>query len=183
MKHWQAIKELEGADSSWARLADKHLDEWKAVEEIDKRFQKWHDDIHEDREVPEATDDREREAFLAWRMENSRVGDLRKAKSMYHSFRDEMAKEPGSRGRWYFFGAWHDRELKDDEATDKEQLKKKIREELKDVNEKRGKKIRIRDARWVCLDVIALYQKDKDMSAVVEEAQEILQKLSQKRPE
>jgi hypothetical protein len=184
IKHWQAIKELEGADSSWARVADNHLKEWNAVDEIDKRFQKWHDDIHEERAVPEPTDDRERAAFLAWRMENSRVGDTGKAKSMYKSFRDEMAKEPGLRGRWYLYGAWRNRELKDDENLDKEPLKKRIREELKAVKEQfEGRKIRIRDANWVYRDVIALHRKDTAMSQVVEEAENLLQKLPQERPD
>jgi hypothetical protein len=98
---------------------------------------------------------------------------------MYKSLREEMAKEPGLRGRWYLYAAWHNRELREDETTDKEGLNKRIGDRLKEVNEQREKQISNRDAKWVYLDVIALYRQDRAMREVVEEAEKQLQRLPQ----
>ncbi len=179
MKHWQAIKQREGEDSHWAVVADKHLGEWKAIDQIDQRFQERYNRIHNDNEVPELTDDHERQSFLVWRMEHSEVGDKGLAKSMYKSSREEMAKEPGLRGRWYLYAAWHNRQLDTETTENKEELKNKILTDLGTKYEQwKMEKIPKKDVKLVCLDVLALYGEDKSMSEAVKMATEKLQELS-----
>ncbi len=65
IEHWQAVKEQAGGDSSWARVADKHLAEWDALTQIDGQFQQMYKRIHDFGEEPALTDEHQRQAFLA----------------------------------------------------------------------------------------------------------------------
>jgi tRNA A-37 threonylcarbamoyl transferase component Bud32 len=177
--HWQAVKSLE--DASWTAIADKHLAEWNAVDQIDKElFPQRYERIHNSGEEPSRTDDPQREAFLAWRMKHSEVGNSGLAKTLFKSFRDQMGKEPGLRQRWYLFAAWYRHELEDEAAPDKKVLQKTILDHLDKVRKQVTKKppeIRKLDAKFVCLDVLALYQQDKEMEQVVEKAKKLLDDL------
>ncbi|HTU20220.1 MAG TPA: serine/threonine-protein kinase [Gemmataceae bacterium] len=178
IKRWQAVKELGGEDSSWVGVAEKHLAQWSLLEQIDKEFQQMYDRIRNSSEEPLLTDEREREAFLAWRMENSEVGDRGSAKMLFQSLRDDTDKDPSLRRRWYLYAAWHRHELRD-APTDKDKLKDKVKKRLEAVSELlKKKRIRKLDARLECLDVLALYGQNKDMAKdmaqVVEEAKKFL---------
>ncbi len=175
IEHWQEVRKLD--DTSWTRVADKHLAEWNAVDQIEDLFKKMYDRIRNTGEEPSLTDDTEREAFLAWRAEISEVGDRGLAKSLYRSLREKLAKEPGMRQRWYLFAAWRKRKW-GDEATNKDQLKEKVHKHLNKVGEQQGKKIRKLDAKLVCQDVLALYDQDKEMEQVVKEAKKLLSEIS-----
>jgi len=175
-KRWQAVKDRE-VDSSWARVAEKHLAEWNAVDQIAKEFPKLYERIGKsDEEEPILTDERQREAFLAWRAENSEVGDRGVAKTLYKLLREKLEKEPGMRQRWYLYAAWRKREL-EEESIDKDKLRNKIHDRLQMV-EKQLNQLRKRDARRVCLDVLALYEQDQDMAQIVKEAKDLLDKIS-----
>lgn len=181
LKHWQAVKERE-VDSSWAHLADKRLAEWNTVEQTDGQFAQVYERIHKSGTEPPRDDNRLSEAFRAWRMERSDVGDKSLAKAIYKSLRDEAAKEPGLRRLWYLYAAWHKHDLdqkKEDSADNKDPLAERIHKRLEDVREQRKKEqMRKADARFVCLDVLALYGQNKDMAQVVEEAKKLLEELS-----
>jgi eukaryotic-like serine/threonine-protein kinase len=183
IEHWQEVKKLD--DPSWTGIADKHLAEWSTVDQIDKElFPQMYERIRNSGEEPTTTDDLQREAFLAWRAERSAgenssgVGDKGLAKSMYQSLLKKMENEPGMRQRWYLIAAWRKREL-GESTLDKDRLKQKIRDRLKDVSEQRDKeKISKRDAKFVCLDVLTLYEQDKDMDQVVKDAKDLLEKTA-----
>jgi serine/threonine-protein kinase len=174
-EHWQEVRKLD--DTSWTRVAEKHLKEWNGVDEIEEQFKRLYERIRNTGEEPSPTDDTEREAFLAWRAESSEVGDRGLAKSLYRSLREKLAKEPGMRQRWYLLAAWRKRKL-EDEGTNKDQLKEKVQKRLKVVGEQQGRQIRKLDAKLVCLDVVALYDQDKDMEQVVKEAKGVLEKIN-----
>jgi tRNA A-37 threonylcarbamoyl transferase component Bud32 len=178
---WQQVKDRD-VDSSWARVADKRLALWKAVERLDAEFQQMHDRIHHSGEEPELKDERQREAFLAWRMEHSQVGDRGLAKSMYESLRDKLEKEPGLRQRWYLFAAWNKRRLEqepEDVAADKRSPKEKVHHRLNEVSDKvKKKQISTADAKWVCLDVLALYAHNEEMSQMVQQANDLLREIA-----
>lgn len=184
IERWQSVKKQEGADSPWARVAEKHVGEWNALGLIDALFLQWYERIRNSGEEPQQTDDRQREAFLAWRMENSAVGDAALASMMFKSLRDEVSKAPGSRPQWYLYAAWHkyelDREL--EKAEGEKEPKSTIRKRPPNLDSLRqklaGGKIRKADKRLLCLDVVALYDQNKEMAKVVEEAKKILQDLT-----
>jgi tRNA A-37 threonylcarbamoyl transferase component Bud32 len=181
---WRAVKERE-VDSSWAAIADKHLTELIEVEKIGKQlFPPMYERIHNTGMEPPLTDETQRAAFRAWRAEseNSKtgVGDSGFALTLYRSLWKDLEKEPGLRQRWYLFAAWRKREL-EDAAYDKGKLNEKIRDRLQAVEmewNKKDRSIRQLDAKFVCLDVLALYEQKKDMDEVVKEAKELLDKIS-----
>jgi serine/threonine-protein kinase len=181
LEHWKRLKQREG-DSSWGHVADKHLDEWNAVDQMDTRtFPQRYEGVRNSGEEPLLTDDREKEAFRAWRMKHSELGNSGLAKALFQSFRDKMEMEVGPGNRWYLFAAWYRRELDDETKTDIKELQKslmvridKVREEIR----KKEPKIRKLDAKLVCLDALALYDKDEDMAPVVEEAKKLLEEIS-----
>ncbi|MHB1423470.1 MAG: serine/threonine protein kinase [Gemmataceae bacterium] len=181
MQDWLAVKEL-GEDSSWGRLADNRLAEWQAVERIDKQFKQMHEGIHQSGEEPELKDDREREAFLAWRMRHSELGDVGLAKSKFKALQEKMEKETGLRQRWYLFAASHKREAErqlEAAVIDMEPLKIRVPKILNTVREQwKLERIPRRDAKFVCLDVLALYGQNEEMRQVVEQAKEFLGKLT-----
>lgn len=175
--HWLAVKERE-VDSSWAAIAGEHLAELTQVDKIGEQFKQKYERIHNSGEEPPLDDDPEREAFLAWRMENSQVGDPGLAKTLYKSLREKLEKERGMRQHWYLFAAWRKRE-REEAAVDKDKLKEKVLKRLKDVDGQLEKKlIRKLDAKLVCLDVRALYEQDKEMEQVVKEAKKLLDDIA-----
>ncbi len=183
IERWQAVKDREG-DSSWGYIADKQLAEWNAVEQIEEQFKKLYERISNSGEEPSLTDDSQREAFRAWRAEekNSKtgVGDSGFAKMLYKSLWEKQEKDSGLRQRWYLLATWRKREL-EDFKLDKGNLQKKIHERIQGVEKELKKSVRnIRelDAKLVCLDVLALYEQDKDMEQVVKEAKGVLGTIS-----
>lgn len=177
---WGAIEKREEG-FSWGRIAEKQLAEWKAVDLIEEQCNHLYEGIHNSGREPPLTDDTESEIFLAWRAKNSeQVGDDGLAKSLYQTLRDKLKAEPGMRKRWYLFAAMRARELKEAAPTDKERLKKKVRKCLNDVREQRNREqITKLKAKFICLDVIALYDRDEDMAPVVEEAKKLLDENSE----
>jgi serine/threonine protein kinase len=181
IKQWQAVKDLEGGGSGWSRVADKHLAAWTALDMLDKEFQRLYERIHTSGEEPSLKDDRQIQAFRAWREEHSAVGDAGMAKLFYKSLKEDLAKEPRPRTHWYLFAAVNARRLNDKEL-DKEQLKKKVGACLQMVSEQLAMKppqIRALDARFVCLDVLALYSQEEWMNTVVKEAEKLLHDIPQ----
>jgi serine/threonine-protein kinase len=180
LRHWQTVKEIEGEDSSWARVVDKHVAEWQAVEQTDMQFKKMHNGIGSSSEEAEIHDERQREAFQAWRMEISDVGDKGLAKSLFKSIQEERAKEPGLRRLWYLYAAWHARSLNDKTPKKEKELKEDVlnQMEMKYAEFKNEKKIRKADVRLVCMDILALYGQNKEMSEAVEEAEKLLQEMA-----
>jgi predicted Ser/Thr protein kinase len=178
LEHWQRLKQREGY-SSWGLVADKRLAEWNAVDQIDTQlFPQKYERIHNFNEAPPLPDGPEHEAFLAWRAEHSEVGDLGKAKRLFKSLRDQLEKKPGMRERWYLFAAWQLRKLAE-AVTDTERLKEKVNKRLKEVGELWNKQqTRKLDVKFVCLDVLALYEHDEDMTQAVEEAKKLLDEVS-----
>ncbi|MGH7171046.1 MAG: serine/threonine protein kinase, partial [Gemmataceae bacterium] len=170
-EHWQAVKEVQGADSIWARVADKHLAKWNALDQIDQEFQQRHDDIGRTGKEPSLTDENQRLAFLAWRMEHSAVGDPGLAKSKFQSLREKMAKEPGARNRWHLYAAWHNHELGEAAPNKEDKLMENINKWLmqKQISD---------EVRVACLDVLALYGKNEAMKEVVQEAEQLLKEHS-----
>jgi eukaryotic-like serine/threonine-protein kinase len=179
-KHWQAVKQVEGTDSAWAYIADKHLAVWSELDQLDKEFEQMYKDIHKSGEEPSITDERKRLAFLAWRAKHfavddgDEVGDTGLAKSLLKSLRAKSEKEAGARNHWYLYAVSNMQRL-DENAKDKEVVKKKVQERLKSVRDDFGqKRITRLDARLICLDVLALYREDGAMKSVVEEAENLL---------
>jgi hypothetical protein len=124
-------------------------------------------------EEPSLTDDTEREAFLAWRAENSKVGNRGFAKTLYKSLRDTLEKESGLRQRWYLFAVWRRREL-EEESTSKDQLKDEVQKRLEEVREQQEKQISNLDAKRLYLDILAIYRQEEKMNPVVKKAEEYL---------
>jgi eukaryotic-like serine/threonine-protein kinase len=180
IERWQAVKDRE-VDSSWALIADKHLAEWNAVDQINaKDFPQRYERIHNTGEEPTLSDDTQREAFRAWRAEHSEVGDSGFAKTLYKSLWERLEKEPGLRQGWYLFAAWRKREL-EDSTFEKDNLKKKVQERLQELEKQwtqKNRTIRQLDVKFVCLEVSALYEQDKDMNQVVKDARGLLDKIS-----
>jgi eukaryotic-like serine/threonine-protein kinase len=180
-EHWQEVKKLE--DSSWTAIANKQLKEWHAVDQINTQdFPQLYERInHSGMEPP--LDDTRREAFRAWRTEkdNSKtgVGDSGFAKTLYKSLREKLEKGPGLRQRWYLFAAWHRRKLEDEPSVNKDDLKGKVHKRLDEVRDQRKhEQITKTYAKFVCLDVLALYEPEEGMSQVVEKARKLLDENS-----
>jgi predicted Ser/Thr protein kinase len=180
LKHWQTVKELDGDDSSWARVADKHLAELNAWNQIDKDFRQLYEQrIQRSSEEPTGLEPRQAQAFRAWRAENSPVGDLGLAKSLYKTLKEDLLKEPRPRNRWYLFAAAKSKQL-GDQTTNPDTLKQKVGDRLKMVRQQLAKKppeIRRLDARSVALDIVALYAGDTSMEKIVEDANKLLQEI------
>ncbi|HEY7326848.1 MAG TPA: serine/threonine-protein kinase [Gemmataceae bacterium] len=187
VKHWESIKRREG-DTSWGLIADKHLAEWNEVNRIDEQFTQMYERILNTGEESPLTDEIRQEAFLAWRMEQSSktdekhssgVGDLGWAKTRFKSLRDRLEKAPGSDRPWYLFAGWHRFKLNEEPSTKKDDLKEKVHKRLETVRDQRKQeKITKIYAKFVCLDVLALYTQDEDMAPVVEEAKKLLEEVS-----
>ncbi len=181
IKHWQAVKELQ--DSSWTRIADKHLAEWAAVDQIEEQFKKLYARIANFGEEPSLPDDIQQEAFRAWRsqpeLSKTEVGDLGFAKSLYRSLWEKLEKQSGLRQRWYLLAAWRKRQL-EDAAFDKDKLKEKVHQCLQTVEAqlKKGEITKLH-AKSVCLDVLVLYEPEKDMDKVIKEARDLLGKTTE----
>lgn len=183
IEHWQTVKELEGGDSSWAAVADKHLAEWNALGLIDKEFERLYQRIQDSGQEPSLTDERQLQAFRAWRAEYLKegVGDEGTAKSYFKSLKAEMLKEPRPRNRWYLYAVWNYRRL-EDKTTNKDDLKKKVRGCLQSMRAQLAAKppqISQRAARGVCLDVVALYAQMDSMESVVKDAEKLLKEIPQ----
>jgi serine/threonine-protein kinase len=183
LARWQTVKEREGADSPWAKIADKHLAEWYEAERIsEQQFPQKYEHIQTSGEEPPRTDDLESEAFLAWRMERSEVGDFGLAKTLFQSLLEKMEKEPGMRRRWYLFAAWQRRELArklENETDEKKSLKERVQKYLNDVHgEWKKHQFSNRDAKLVCLDVLALYRENESMSELVKAAKGFIKEIS-----
>jgi predicted Ser/Thr protein kinase len=177
---WQTIT-TEGALSKWMRVAEKHLAELKALDQIEKEFQQLYDRIRTNSEEPTITDDHQHQAFHAWRAEHSVVGDKGLAKSLYKALKEDLAKEPRPRNRWYLFAAANNKRL-GEISTDKDDIKKKVVERLQMVRDQLAKKppeIPKFDARFVCLDVLALYGPEKWMKDIVNDAKKLLEEIRQ----
>ncbi|HTU16773.1 MAG TPA: serine/threonine-protein kinase [Gemmataceae bacterium] len=176
VEHWNAVKTLGGEGSSWARVADKHLAEWKAADQMNDTFSRMYDDIKSPEEEPPYKNKHQRLAFLAWLAENCKtgVGDKGLAKSLLQSLREDAAKEGGARNRWYLYAAWKIPTLGDDDLN-KDKLRDKVQERLDEVREQlaQGKTTQTK-ARIVYRDVLILYGQDKAMEGVVNEAREFL---------
>jgi tRNA A-37 threonylcarbamoyl transferase component Bud32 len=181
LEHWQRLKQREG-DSAWGAIADKHLMEWNAVEQLDTlKFPQIYEGIHNSGEEPDLRDDREKEAFRAWRMKHSEVGNAGWARRMFNTFREKMEKEVGQGQHWYLFAAWYSHELLDVPATDKKDHLKTVVECIDKKRKQIFKEkpdIRKLDAKWVCLDVLALYDQDEVMAPAVAEAKKLLDDLA-----
>jgi predicted Ser/Thr protein kinase len=189
-KLWQNIKQ-QASDSTWARIADRRLAEWNAVDQTDEKFARIYKQIYNNSsEDPLLTDEREREAFLAWRMEHSAengtgVGDLRLARTMFQSLCEKRDQDSGLRKHGYLYAAWHKHELTrklekgEGVAAEKVPLKERVRQRLDDVRKQRKKEqMTKKDAKFICLDILALYDQNKEMAEVVEEAKKLLEELS-----
>jgi len=189
-KLWQNIKQ-QASDSTWARIADRRLAEWNAVDQTDEKFARIYKQIYNNSsEGPLLTDEREREAFLAWRMEHSAengtgVGDLRLARTMFQSLCEKRDQDSGLRKHGYLYAAWHKHELTrklekgEGVAAEKVPLKERVRQRLDDVRKQRKKEqMTKKDAKFICLDILALYDQNKEMAEVVEEAKKLLEELS-----
>jgi tRNA A-37 threonylcarbamoyl transferase component Bud32 len=175
---WQVLKEREGG-SSWARIAEKRLAEWLAVDQIDEQFLQIYKRLSLTGAEPSLMDTRQQEAFFAWRMENSEMGDRGWAKTLFQSLRDKTEKESDLHRRWYLYAAWHRRKLAE-AVLDKDKLKEKIHKRLQTLEEQRkNKQITNLYVKFICLDVLALYEQDKDMVPEVEEAKKLLSKISE----
>jgi hypothetical protein len=176
LARWQAVKEREGADSPWTAIADKHLAEWNALDQIEEKFAQDYERIPTKGE-PELTE-RQRLAFLAWRAKNSEVGDDSLAKSNFKALRDATAICPGARNRWYLYAALNIQGLSD-VHTDKDKLKEKVHEKLKGVRKQLNQqKISKINAWLVPMDILALYGRDGSMEELVKEADQFLKDLS-----
>ncbi len=179
VKKWLSVQESGTLD--WQRVATAHLTELNALDQIDVDFQKLYDSVRNSSEEPTLPEARQAKAFQAWRMEHSKLGDAGLAKSLYNALKDELAKEPRPRRRWYLYAAFNARRLTDKD-TIKDTLEKSVGSSLKLVREQWAKKppeIRSLDARFVCLDVLALYSQESWMERAVKEAQKLLHDIPQ----
>ena len=169
---WGQIKQ--GSSRIWERVADKHLRELQALEQIDKECQLIYKQIHDSGEEQPLPGSQQQLAFLAWRAQH--FGDHRLARSLFQKLKEESAKESDTLRPFYLFAAWKNKELADKRPS-KDEIKNMVKKILESTDNKLGeKKINNADARMVCLNVLALYEKDEDMQESVEKARDLLTK-------
>ncbi|HEY7269256.1 MAG TPA: hypothetical protein VH951_05475, partial [Dehalococcoidia bacterium] len=176
-KLWQETKE--GGSRRWGLVADNHLHMLKEVENRDKDFEEIHKAMGEFATEPDL-ESTEKEAFLAWRAEH--IGDRRLALSRFQGLKKDFAKEP-TLSPWYLYAASKSKKL--DNNLDKEpQEKSAAVDHVKDKFETEAKKSSedkkdLPKVRALCLDIIALYEKDEDktLKALVEQAEKRLMAL------
>jgi predicted Ser/Thr protein kinase len=176
--NWNKVAR-EGAER-WQRTANKHLAELQAVQQADAAFQKRYESMHPHRSGGEIANAQEKQAFLAWRAEHGKVEDAYRAKSLLTALKEETAKEPGPRKRWYVYAAENSKRLAD-VADDKKKQKEKIADQLKMIEEQRASKsptISPGEAWLFCNDVVDLYAADKEMKPLVEKAETLRKEIA-----
>jgi serine/threonine-protein kinase len=172
IEHWQRVKQ--NNSPNWTLVADKHLNDLKAFEEIERRFQQLYKRIHSYREEQPLTDLREKQAFRAWRAEHCDVHDRRLARSLFRSLQRETTGDPRQH-RWYVYAACNAKRLADkDQDKDKKEIKADAEKLLNDARGGlKAKRIRPEDALLICLDILVLYEGEDEMQSLVEEARKL----------
>jgi serine/threonine-protein kinase len=174
IKQWESVKQ--GGSRTWELLAAKHLDELNSLEQLNNQFKQFHERIRSFGEEQPVADPQLRQAFLAWRAEHSELDDRGLARSLFESLKEETLSDSQHR-LLYLYAAWKRRELAD-ATRDKKEVEKNARKLLEETRTAREKeKIRKADALLVCLDIIALYEKDEDMKPLVKDAEGFRDKL------
>jgi serine/threonine-protein kinase len=169
---WEEIKQ-EGSPI-WGRVADKHLRELQSFDQIDAECKKLYDRIHDfgsEEKFPEP----QQQIFLAWRAEQ--FGDHRLARSMFQKFKDAEGKKPDTPRPLYLYAAWKNKELADNQQS-KENVEKMVKERLAEARPAlAGGKKRKSEVRMLCLDILALYEKNEDMKEHGDEARKLLAEI------
>jgi serine/threonine-protein kinase len=159
-------------------VAQRHLGDLKRLAGQEQQFRQVFEEVARTGQPPKL-DGLEAAAFEALRFE--KVGDLLMARDRFAALREQANKEPSQRF-WGLYASVEGRKVKD-------QLKKKpqtgedrkplVRKLLKDVAARLEQPdVVLRDQRVVCLDVVALYDKDKEMADEVQEARDLLKKIA-----
>lgn len=182
-KVWQELREQAGR-TPWGLLAGDRL---KKIDEIVNHDQKGEEQMARLREVGDVKlDGPEREAFMAYRAEHfadvyEGTSDVPLALRRYDEMKEKYSDDLDQRF-WFLLGAYKSRSLKGrvlptkDPDADRKAI---VRKALDAADAFRGRS-RLLDARTVCLNVIALYEKEPPQKAQVEEARRILKELSAK---
>ena len=174
IERWERVKQ--GSSRTWTLLADKHLEELKSLEQLNNQFKQFHERIRDFGEEQPVADPQLKQAFLAWRAWHSALEDRGLARSLFESLKEETLNDSQHR-LLYLYAAWNRRELAD-ATRNKKEVEEHARELLEKTRADRQKKaIRKADALLVCLDIIAVYEKDEDMKSLVSEAEDYRAKL------
>ena len=167
---WQQVKQ--GGSRTWDLVADKHLNDLQALDSIDKQFQQLYERIHATGEEQSLGQPRLKQAFQAWRAEHCAIEDRRLARSLFQSLKEETMNDAGQHG-WFLYAAWNGKKLADANKN-KEEIKKKTEMLLNERRESlKANKAHKADAMLLCLDILALYEKDEDMQSLVDEARKL----------
>jgi hypothetical protein len=169
IEHWQRVKQ--NNSPIWNLVADKHLSDLLAFEEIEKHFEQRYGRIRAFQEEQPVADPGEKKAFLAWRAEHCAIPDHRLARSLFRSLQRETAGAP-QQHRWFVYAAYNAKELAEVDQK-KEDIKAEAEKQLQMASEKlKAKRIRPEDALLI-LDILALYESDGEMQSLVEEARQL----------
>jgi serine/threonine-protein kinase len=169
---WRKVKEK--GEHGWGLVADRHLADLDALPKIAAGFEPWYTQSRDSGREPELPD-ADRKAFLAWRAEH--LGDRRLARKLFAAIKTESEKEP-ARHRLYLFAAWRGKELAGGTAQDAKDEEKVVRKKLDDAQAIVKNKGPLRDARVICLDVLALYKDDEAMEPLVKEAGQLRDEIN-----
>ncbi len=165
---WEELKQ-EGSPI-WGRVADNHLKELQSFDQIEASCQQLYKRIH-DFETEETFPEPQQQIFHAWRAEQ--FGDHRLARSLFQKFKETAGKEPDTPRPLYLYAAWKNKELADNQQS-KDNVKKMVQDRLKEARSALTKgKIRKSDVHLLCLNVVALYDKDEDMKELVDDAHKL----------
>jgi serine/threonine-protein kinase len=169
---WEELKQQDSP--IWGRVADKHLREFQSFDQIDAECKKLYDRIH-DFGAEEKFPEPQQQIFIAWRAEH--FGDHLLARSKFQKFKETVGKEPDTPRPLYLYAAWRNKELADNKQS-KDNVKKMVQDRLKEAPSAlaEGKKKKY-DVRMLCLDTLALYEKDEDMKEQVDEARKLLDQI------
>jgi hypothetical protein len=161
--HWQRAKQ-EGS-SAWGLVADRHLGELERIEQMDKQFDQLHKQIRiagKDEPLPDTL---QQQAFLAWRAEHSLVEDSGLAHKLLDALKEKTIDKPSAHVL-YLYATCNGKRLAD-AKQDKKEVEKEVRAKLQ------GGTLQNPDKLLLCLDILALYAKDEDMTALVQEAEKL----------
>jgi eukaryotic-like serine/threonine-protein kinase len=171
---WQQVKQT--GSRTWDLVADKHLDDLQALDGIEKQFQQHYERIHASEKEQPLAEPHLKQAFLAWRAANGILEDRRLARSLFESLKEETMNEAGQH-RWYLYAAWNSKRFAD-ANKDKNERREKAETLLNERRkERKANKAPKADVLLLCLDILALYEKDEDMKSLVDDARKLRDEL------
>ncbi|HEY7308083.1 MAG TPA: serine/threonine-protein kinase [Gemmataceae bacterium] len=167
VERWQQVKQI--GSTAWGLTADRHLDDLNRLASMDRQFEQLHKQIRISGKDEPLADPLQQQAFLAWRAKNSLVEDSGLAAAMLKSLKRETIDKPQAHVL-YLYATCNGKRLAD-EKQDKKTVEEAVRSKLQGDSLQNPDKLRL------CLDILALYEKDEDMAPLVQEAAKLRDKL------